>query len=456
MSMLKEKPFLTPNDEGLLGTDDAASIQNAIDAAAEAGVNRVVIPRYNKRADSMVWTISATIRIPSDMTLVLDNCHLQLAKDFAGQMITNSLSCTEEGKLIAGTQTNIQIVGKGDAVIDGGQTKGTGSAWDGLLLYFHNVREFSVGGFRVINQRGCGLCFLYCTYGKVENIDFAAKGDALNQNGIVLRRGCCNLTVENITGWTGDHVISLDAVAGDQMDVPYSVMGHSVDLRNIIIKNIKATSLSESSIVNLFNQDGSVLYNILIEHVSDISVPYAEKRPFCAVRIGGAEADAKEREALLGETKSITVRNVFTHAKYGVVINDTLNHTLIENIHVHDNGAYAVGIFPVGKQTVAKVSNLLVKGIYYNVDQKTDDGSAELAPAEYAGAVFSFENCEGKNISIMDVFAGKVAHLVEATGKLTAHVTNVAIDELSDALVKADKKAKVTLNNVKVKGEIQK
>lgn len=454
MSMLKEKPFLTPNDEGFVGTDDAVSIQNAIDAAAQVGVNKVVIPRYNKRSDSNIWIISATIRIPSDMTLVLDNCHLQLAQDFAGHMITNSLSYTEEGKLIAGTQTNIRILGKGGVILDGGLYNA--QAESPSLLYFHNVRDFSVEGFRVINQRGCGLCFLYCSYGKVAYIDFDAKGDAPNQDGIVLRRGCYNLTVEDITGYTGNHVISLAAFAGEQLDVPYSVMGHSVDVRNIIIKNIKATSCCGSSIVKLFNQDGSMLYNVLIENISDISVPYAAKRPFCAVRIGGADANANVREAFLGETKSITVRNVFTHANYGVVINDTLYNALIENIHVHDDGVYAVGIFPVGKQTAATVSTLLLKGIYYNVDQKSDDGSAELPPAEYAGAVFSFKNCEGKNIFITDVFAGKTAHLVEATGKLTANIANVAIDELSNALVKTAKKAKVTLKNVKVKGEMQK
>ena len=460
MSMLKEKPFLTPNDAGLMGTDDAVSIQNAIDAAAEAGVNKVVIPRYNKRTDSVVWTITATIRIPSDMTLVFDNCYLQLAQGYVGQMFTNSHSCSEEGKLIAGEQTNIRILGKGEAVLDGGITEEkdteSGNVWDRTLLYFHNVRNFTVDGLRVIDQRGWGLCFMYCAYGKVSNIEFDAKGNVPNQDGIVLRCGCHDLTVENITGYAGNDVVALAAVAGQQMEVPYSVMGHSVDVRNIIVRNIKATTRGGANIVSLFNQDGLVLYNILIEHVSDISTAYADKRPFSAVRIGGKKEEVNVREVLHGETKNITVSNVFTRARYGVAVSATLADSLIESLHVHDDGEVAVGVCPVGEKGVTTVSNLLLKGIYYNVDQKSADGSAELAPSEYVGGVICFENCEGKNISVRDVFCDKAAYLVEASGEVAIDVTGAVVDELGDTLVKKAKKAKVTLKNVKVKGEVQK
>ena len=199
MSLLKGKNFLTPNDDGILSVDDAASIQNAIDAASRIGVNKVVIPRYNKRTDSMVWTIGATVRIPGNMHLVLDNCYLQLARDFAGQMFTNALSQDEAGKLIAGEQTNICIQGKGDAVLDGGGCSEAADPFAGTLLYLHNVRDFTVEGFRVVNCGGWGIGLMYCSYGKVAYIDFDSTGNA----GVMLRCGCHDLTVEDITGYTG-------------------------------------------------------------------------------------------------------------------------------------------------------------------------------------------------------------------------------------------------------------
>lgn len=451
MAMLKGKSFLTPNDKGIMGTDDAVSIQNATDAAAAAGINKVVIPCYNKRTNSHVWSICASIRVPSDMMLVLDNCRLELADGFVGQMIRNSLACCDEGKLIAGEQTNIRILGRGEAVLDGKVYDGLSNApFANTLLYLHNVRDFTVEGIRVVDHRGWGVGLMYCSYGKISNIDFAGEGNVPNQDGIMLRCGCHDLIVENITGYTGNDIISVAAVAGPELEVPYSVMGHVVDVRNIIIKNIKATSCA-GNIIKLFNLDGLTLYNVLIESVSDPSADYSKARPLSAVMIGDKDAQANVRKVLPGETKSITVRNVFTRARYGVAIHGSLSSSLLENIHVHGDGECAVGV--VG-DAVTALSNLLIKGVYYNVEQKKCDGTAELIPAEYAGAVLSFENCEGKGVCIDDVFAHKAAHLIKVSGQVTIDLIGAAVDELGGTPVETDENAILTVKNLKVKGEV--
>lgn len=447
MSLLKEKPFLTPNDDGILGTDDAVSIQNAIDAASEAGVNKVVIPRYNKRTDSMVWTVGATIQIPENMHLVLDNCHLQLAQGFAGQMFANSLAYTEGGTLIAGEQTQIRIQGVGEAVLDGAACGKTEDPWTGALIYLHNVRMFTVEGLRIQNHSGWGICLMYCAYGKIAYIDFDSKGD----DGVMLRCGCHDLTVEDITGYTGGSVVALEAEVGKDMEEAFHVMGQSIDLRDIIMKNIKATTCGGGDVVRLFNQDGAALYNILIENVSDISVPQTQSRPFCAVRIGG-EKKENVRKALPGETKTITLRNVFTHAKYALAISGTVSNSLMESIHLHDDGECAVGVCAEGDAAV--LTNLLIKGVYYNVDQ-TGSTEAKAAPA-FTGEVFSFANCEGKNITVRDVLCGKTARLATVTGPVVLNITDVVIDALEDQLLKTDDKASVSYKNVKVKGQVQK
>lgn len=430
MAKLREKTFLTPNDKGIMGANDAVSIQNAIDVASENGINKVVIPRYNKRTDSSVWVIGATLRIPADMMLVLDNCRMELAEGFAGAMIANSLFDCEEGKLIAGEQTNIRIQGKGEAVLSG----------NGAMVQLHNVRNFTVEGFRVENHSGNALALMYCTYGKVCNIDFAGDCCAENQSGIQLRCGCHDVTVENITGVVAGNVVSLVAEAGPELEVPAHVMGLVVDVRNIIIKNIKATC--RGSLVKLFNQDGLLLYNILVESISDTSADYSENRPFSAVMIGDTDAKANVRAALLGETKNITVRNVFTRGHYGVAICGSLTNTLLESIHVHGDCEYAVAT--VGKETTKLVS-LLCKGIYYTVEQ--------ALTAEQSAAVLSFENCEGKNICIRDVFASKAACFVKAAGEVVIDMNCAKADALGAAAVCADEKAKVTARNVTVKEE---
>ena len=436
MVKLREKPFLTPNEKGITGKHDAASIQKAIDSAAKNGVNKVVIPRYNTRTDSGVWVISKTLRIPANMMLVLDNCHLELAEGFKGPMFANSLYDNEDGKLIAGEQTNIRIQGKGDVVLSG----------QGRILNLHNVRNFTVEGFRVAGSAGNAIMLMYCTYGKVFNIDFAGDCTAENQNGITLRSGCHDVTVENITGVVGSNMIALVAEAGPELDVPAHVMGMVMDIRNIIIKNIKATC--NGNLVKLFNQDGRMLYNILIESVSDTSADYSENRPFSAVMVGDTEAKPNVRAALPGETKTVTVRNVFTRGHYGVAICGALTNTLLESIHIHGDGEYAVAT--IGEETT-KLANLLCKGIYYTVEQRK--GEETLAAADYTGAVLAFENCEGEPISVQDIFVSKATCFVKASGEVTIDMNCAKADALGVAPVCADDHAKVNAKNVTVKEE---
>lgn len=64
MQHYTEKLFITPNDSGVIGETDSCSIQNAIALAKEQGINKILIPRYNKRTDSFIWIIEKTILLP--------------------------------------------------------------------------------------------------------------------------------------------------------------------------------------------------------------------------------------------------------------------------------------------------------------------------------------------------------------------------------------------------------
>ena len=63
MQMLKEKPFLTPNDHGVTGTDDAVSIQNAIDAAAADATSKANTAEANAKAHAEEKASAAECRI---------------------------------------------------------------------------------------------------------------------------------------------------------------------------------------------------------------------------------------------------------------------------------------------------------------------------------------------------------------------------------------------------------
>ena len=71
--------YISPNDPRYMGRDDSESIQNAIDAAEASGIRTVIIPRICDRTGRDEWIITKSILLPSDITVILDDCHLTLA-----------------------------------------------------------------------------------------------------------------------------------------------------------------------------------------------------------------------------------------------------------------------------------------------------------------------------------------------------------------------------------------
>ncbi len=136
---------------------------------------------------------------------------------------------TEIGKTTKGTDRNISIIGRGRAILDGGEYNGLGERtpaderpaplYKNNLILFTNVDGFKISGLQCIHQHWWATSFIYCRNGYIGNIDFCAddrrydengnlvhgliQGDAYsniylkNADGIDLRRGCQNITIEN-------------------------------------------------------------------------------------------------------------------------------------------------------------------------------------------------------------------------------------------------------------------
>ena len=87
--------FFSPSDFPDSPTDSAA-IQSAVEAAVKAGTLQVRIPCWNPRANAPCWTIDEAIRLPSGMTVVLDNCRLVMADGVFCNMFTNEHAWTPD------------------------------------------------------------------------------------------------------------------------------------------------------------------------------------------------------------------------------------------------------------------------------------------------------------------------------------------------------------------------
>ena len=293
------------------------------------------------------WEIATAVRIPSDFTLILDGCHLRMADGCYSNMFVNEHHDTPIGKTTAGTDRNIAILGRNGAILDGGNfnglsertqnTNGLPPIWKNNLLLFTNVDGFEVADIACRNQRWWALNFIHCANGKLHDIDFCAcdiwveadgtvhhgltrqhYGEILvkNADGINLRQGCHDITIENITGFTEDDSVALTGLTG-ALTKAFGVEGLCTDICRVTVKNVATASFCAN--VRLLNQGDVKLHDILVDGVTDTSgnCPYMD-RGIYGVRIGDPHMYGS-RHATADETYNITVRNVRSRAEIAAV-----------------------------------------------------------------------------------------------------------------------------------------
>ena len=284
------------------------------------------------------WEINEAVRLPSNFTLILENAHLRMADGVYSNMFVNENHGTEIGKTIAGTDRNISLMGRGEAILDGGSYNGLSEKnsnkdglppiWKNNLLLFTNVDGFRVSDIACCNQRWWALNFIYCANGYLGNIDFCADDTGIDENGnlyhglirgkydevvikntdgIDLRQGCHDILIENITGFCEDDSVALTAVDG-KMERLFAVEGLSTDLCNVEIRNIRTAAYCSN--VRLLNQGGIKLHDITVDGVYDMGPESTHlDRGAYAMHIGDTRLYGT-RQSTEEETYNITVKNV--------------------------------------------------------------------------------------------------------------------------------------------------
>lgn len=335
--------------------------QEKIDAAVLSGSRECTITGS--------WEIEQTLVLPSDFTLFLENCHLKMTAGTFCNLITNQ-ACRQPGiRTAENGDHNIHIIGRGRAILDGGEYNGLHERISGKdgnphisvnnLLLFVNVDGFSVSNLHMRNQRWWAMNFLYCSHGSIHQIDFCSNdgiaaedgsripGKTLknilefpgkeayirNSDGIDLRVGCHDIRIENITGFTQDDTVALTGLQGT-LENMYRIEGLSTDIYNIIIRNINSAAFCTN--VRLLNQSGVRLYNILIDTVMDASSgsPHMDRGLYC-VRIGDNHMYGS-RHSEPDETRNITVRNLFGRGRAVLQLAGSITNLVTDNINGFD------------------------------------------------------------------------------------------------------------------------
>lgn len=363
------------NEKRFWDENDSQTIQNAIDEAAKTGVNYVTIPRYNARSNSYVWEISEAILLPSDMTVLLDCAHLRLADGVFDNIFRNANCGTDLGKTLEGEQHDIRIIGIGNALLDGGNSNGMceqlcrdnpgkyPSMYVNLLIQMHNVRDFAVRGLNVRESRWWSMAFMYCRYGIISDCNFKMYGTVENQDGIDLRVGCEYITIENITGVTGDDTIALTALPCGGRESAYRVEGKSVDIHDINIRNITSASHG-CSIIRFLIGDGAREYNINVDNIKDTGEAISSS----GILLGAGRQFWREKAPAMGDMQNIVIRNLSTCAQTAIYITNPLKDVFIENVSTYGKGEVGLNF---GK--IFEPKNVRVKNFSFRADPSTAD-----------------------------------------------------------------------------------
>lgn len=327
----------------------AQKIAQAIENAQAQGKTQCII--------SGNLEIEDTVLLPSNFTLILEDCHLRMADNTFCNMFSN----VHRGTAV---DYNIRLIGRGRAILDGGNYNGLSestSLKDGnphisvnSLLFFADVEEFVISDLQCRNQRWWAMHFITCRFGRIQNIDFkaddtviyadgsrhhgifrkdfaekvATKAYIRNADGIDLRCGCHDILVQNITGFTEDDSVAVTGLPSKMVD---KYLGdRPAEIYNITIRDVNTTT--NCSNVRLLNRGGIKLYNILIDGVMDSAHGSVHAdRGTSAVRIGDKLYSG--RDATKDETYNIVARNVYSSALCVVDLYGEITNLTVENIH---------------------------------------------------------------------------------------------------------------------------
>ena len=217
--------------------------------------------------------------------------------------------------------------------------------WRGIGVLFANVEDFSICGLRIVDSHGWGVSLEACANGRVEKIDFDAcmskeiggmRMNMENQDGIDLRNGCHHIVISDITGHTGDDIVALTAIAGDDVRPGGSLRSTHVmhsdwsrrerDIHDVVIRNV--VGYSQLCILVRLLACNTHIYNVVIDGVVD-TVP-ADIRHHSAVLIG--QADSEYGKNLPDGVRNVTISNVISRGEQCIVVGGYLMDSVITNV----------------------------------------------------------------------------------------------------------------------------
>jgi hypothetical protein len=372
-----------PDPNSYKGTDSERINAAIRDAAIQGGVVRISRRKPDSVSKRDYWLLDSAILIPGDTTLVISNCRIKLSDQSRDNWI-RSANCIPGDKPVEWI-SNVHIVGEGSAVLEGADnpratgdsaknleldnfgppvivngkvirgTYGTDAGkegeeqhgdWRNIGILLARVRHFSIWNLRLVGSHAWAISLEYCREGLVRDLRFESEQypkingrqvTVLNRDGLDLRNGCRDITIENITGFTGDDLVALTAIGGTKTR-PAGIFGSThfcgpdPDLREqdvfgISLRNIRGYSTAQCMVVRFLNQNGVRMHGIQLSGVQDTSP--AGHYLHAAVKIGDVNYLGSAKP---GETWNFQINQVSTQAHRAILFGSPLSDSTISDV----------------------------------------------------------------------------------------------------------------------------
>ncbi|WP_372935741.1 glycosyl hydrolase family 28 protein [Mariniphaga sediminis] len=347
---------VTPN---IFTGTDTERIYQAIEAARGKS-NLVRIPRQNANGTS-IWLLDSAILLPSNMTILLDNCTLQLSDKCRDNMFRSDN--VGEGITDPVWNHNISIIGTGEVTLKGASNPratgdyrrlltldtqkelekgnwrvsyGTDAGKEGMkqkgdwrnnMIVMAYVKNFKLKNVNILNSHAWALAFERTWYADLSDIHFynpemidvnGKKMLSANKDGIDILFGCKYFRINNITGMTGDDFIALSSldvfpdVPKTNGDINSSTVtagcwsGEVDDTEDIVIKNIDCESVYRG--VAIRGSDSAGIHNVYIQDL--IFKGLGQKHE--AILLGG---QGYGKKSVAGKIRNVYGMNVVANGK---------------------------------------------------------------------------------------------------------------------------------------------
>ena len=409
---MRERNVFDPND--FQGSDSERIAQAVAAAAARQGTVRIT--RRDDADGRAVWLIDEAILLPGNLTLIIDNCTIQLS-DLARDNFIRSANC---GIGISEVEPigNLHILGVGNAVLLGAEhPRATGDAvktlgvrsygtdagkpgerqtgdWRNMGILLARVHNFTIENLLIREAHCWAVSLEKCTGGVIRNLSFHATerriidGEPqtiLNQDGLDLRAGCRDIVIDTLRGVTGDDLLALTGIC--LQDTPAGTLDHGVsggkvgdpanDIRNIIIRNVIGHSAGGHQIVRFLNTAGLCMRNIVLDGLIDTSPGTITDH--AAVRIGDDRA-VWGGVTPLGDTSEFQIRNIFSRARSAILVAGSLCDSVIDGVFNSNPDGVALNLAS-GEENfrnvaVSNVCDVIRKPITAKHEKKGEEGAA--------------------------------------------------------------------------------